>query len=267
MLCTALCLISPVNSKSMTDTAGNVTAANAAYQYIVRDMELNREGEVAFYDMTYILSRLFSVSQGDMNIYGNSAVRHTVLMDMLWNFCGMDTTLIERNYAAETEYVTYEQLFDALDYFYFDILKRHGMTLKTANAYRFSEKTQLAFDDGELTAIEGVSLPDGRVSVTYDGGIIIAVSPLELPCDLNLSSIKEMRTVTGTLYYYSEQEKSLLLQTQDGLKRYEIIGNPACFADDGISRDKVNETLLDKQVTLYLTNYKKTPDAVVMIRS
>ena len=102
MLCTALCLISPVNSKSMTDTAGNVTAANAAYQYIVRDMELNREGEVAFYDMTYILSRLFSVSQGDMNIYGNSAVRHTVLMDMLWNFCGMDTTLIERNYAAET---------------------------------------------------------------------------------------------------------------------------------------------------------------------
>lgn len=268
MLCMAVCLVFPVNSKSMADTSGNVTAANAAYQYIVGDMDLNREGEVLFYDMTKILSKLFSVPQRVMNLHENTPVRHNVLMDTLWNFCKMDTTLIERNYAAETEYVTYEQFFDALDYFYIDILKRHNISVKTANAYRFSGEIRLAFDDGKLTAIEEErSFPDGRVCVAYDGSVIIAVSPLALPGDLNLSSIKTMRTVTGALYYYSEQEKCLLLQTQDGLRHYDVIGNPACFTEDGISRNQVNEKLLDQQVTLYVTNYKKIPDAVVMIRS
>ena len=264
-----LCLPSPspADSGNIPDAppTRDVTAANAAYQYIVPDMELNGEGEIAFYDMIHILSGLFSVPQKDMNIYSNSAVRHTVLMDLLRIHCGMDIALIERDYAAETEYVTYEQFFDVLDYFYLDILEKHGMTLKTANAYQLSGRTRLAFDDGELKVLENVSLSDGRVTVTYDKDTIVAVSPLELPYLLNLSSVREMWPVRGSLYYYSEQEGILLLQTQDGIKRYEISGNPLCFAKNGTIQKKINETMLDKTVTLYLTNYKKVPNVVVML--
>ena len=103
------------------------------------------------------------------------------------------------------------------------------------------------------------------VTVTYDGDTIVAVSSLELPYLLSLSSVREMRAVSGSLYYYSEQERALLLQTQEGIKRYEISGNPLCFAKNGTIQKKINETMLDKPVMLYLANYKKVPDVVVMI--
>lgn len=265
ILCSVFYLSPALGDAGMITADGNIAGENAAYQYIVGDMSLVREGDVAFYDMTYILSKLFLVPQDTLNIYGNSSVRHTVLMDILWNYCGVDTTLIARNYAAETEFVTYEQFFDALDHFYFDIMALHGMTVRTANAYQLSGNTHLAFDDGSIVSIGACQIPDGRVTVTCKENTVVELSPIELPADINLSSMSEMRTVDGLLYYYSAQEGTVLLQTDNELKRFDIIENPACFSADGVSRDSVNKEMLDKPVVLYVTSYKKVPDVAVMI--
>ncbi len=242
----------------------DVTDPNAAYRYIVGETDAEWTGDIFFEDMAYILSKLFDIPRESLGVGSSPKVRHGDFMDLLWRQA--DTTLIERNYSAETAYLNYEQFFDALNHFYFDIIQRHGLIAKPASVYRLSGKTHFAFDDGRVITTEEISFPDGRATVTCLGDRVIAVSAFETPYDLRFSSIGAMEAVKGRLYYYSQEEKMLLLNTKDGIRRFDIIGNPICFAIDGIERDKLNETMLDKTVTIYVTNHKKMADVVVMIR-
>ncbi len=253
-----------VNAQEIPAAFPDVTDPNAAYRYIVGQMDAEWTGDILFEDMAHILSRLFDIPRESLGTGVGQKVRHAEFMDLLWRQA--DTTLIERNYSAETVYLNYEQFFDALNHFYFEILQRHGITAKPANVYSLSGKTHFAFDDGKILTMEGLSIPDGRATVTSVEDKVIGVSAFETPYDLRFSSIGELRAVTGRLYYYSQEEKILLLHTKDGICRFDIIGNPICFGIDGIGRDKLNEVMLDQRVTVYVTNHKKMADVVVMIR-
>ncbi len=242
----------------------DVTDSNATYRYIVGEMGAEWTGDLFFEDMIHILSKLFDVPKESFGAGDAPKVRHQQFLDILWRLA--DTTLIERNYSNETAYLTYEQFFDALNHFYFDIIKEHDMTASPASVYRLSGKTHYAFDDGRILTTEEIPFPDGRATVTCLGDQIIEVSGFETPYDLRFSSIGEMRAVKGRLYYYSQEEEILLLKTKEGIQRYDIIGNPICFAVDGIGRDQLNEAMLDKAVTIYVTNHKKIADVAVMIR-
>ncbi len=262
----SLCFLSALPCLgSAAGTAGDITKSNAAYQYIVEDMKLDRTGEIYLYDMTHLLSRLFLISEEPMTRFGNSWVRHNVLLDFLDVYCGMDISLVDKDYSKESAYLTYEQFFAVMDCFYFEILKRHGMTAEAAEVYATQDGTHIALGNGEIVELGKLPITDGRAVITKAGSVIVEISPVTLPEYIPLSGIHSMRKVTGTLYYDSYQENTLLLASQAGIRRYDIIRNPVCFAQDGIKRGAVNEIMLDKEVTLYLTNHKKVPDVVIMI--
>lgn len=247
------------------EITGDVTKSNAAYQYIVPESDLNRAGEIYLYDMTYLLSRLFCISEEPMTRFGNSWVRHNVLLDFLNVYCGMDISLVDRDYSKESAYLTYEQFFAVMDCFYFEILKRHGLTAEAADVYSTATGTHIALGSGDIVELPKLPIADGRAVVTKHDTVIVEISPISLPESIPLSSVHTMRKVSGVLYYDSYQEGMLLLASLSGIHRYDIIKNPVCFAKDGIKRGVLNETMMDQAVTLYVTNHKKVPDVVVMI--